>query len=122
MENSIFNLNAVLREKGYSEIAVAKVNQVLTDILNKGYHTENGVVIGARNVKPIFKINGKSIRIMLETSEVRDEIIVSHPSNTFIGCDSDKIAIGSHRVFKTPVFERANYPEIKKLEKYTVII
>ncbi len=121
MVNSIFNLNATLRQNGYSDTAVAKVNRVLNNIMSRGYHIENGVVIGARAIRPFFKINKKSVRIMLETTEIRDEIIVSHPTNTW-RTNPDNIAIGSHRVFKTPVFEQDNFPEIKKLVPYTVII
>jgi hypothetical protein len=124
MNKSIFELNTVLNDGGYTETAVTKANQLLTDIMVKGHHVTNGIIITARNVKPTFKVNEKSLRVYLETNpgQVRDEVIISHPSNTFAGCNPDNIAVGNHRVFKTPLFERDKYPEIKNLEKYTVII
>lgn len=119
-KNCILNLNAFLQENGYTENSIAKTNEILTAIMTKGHYAAKGVIIGATGVNPIFKPNEKSVRIRLNTQDVRDELIINHPSNSW--GSPDDIIIGCHRLFKASITQRQNNQTIGKLDAYTVIV
>lgn len=120
MKTCILNLNAFLRENGYTETSIAKANEVLGSIMTRGHYATKGVIIGATGVYPVFKPNEKSVRVRLNTQDVRDELIINHPSNSW--GSPDEILIGCHKLFKASISQRQNDPAIGKLDQYTVTI
>lgn len=122
---SLCDLTAYGRENGYTESSIFKVsNEIIPALLKSGnFKTPQGIIIGAIGVDPFIKVNPKSLRIRLFTSDVRDTIIINHPSNTWAyqnGGSPDNLIIGSHKFFKTPIKDK-NTEEFSELGKFTVI-
>jgi hypothetical protein len=118
---TVFKLHAFMRENGYTENSITKLIEVLTSIMSKGYFiAPNGAIIGATSVHPFFKVNEKSIRVRLNTNDVKDMIIANHPSNSWAYLDN--LLVGSTKFFKSSITERNQNNKIGGLSKYVVVL
>ena len=123
---NLFTLHAFMHENGYTENSITKLTEVLTSIMSKGYFiAPNGATIGAISVHPYFKDNEKSIRIRLNTNDVKDMIIVNHPSNSWAYLDNltpDNLLVGSTKFFKSSITERNQNNKFGELCKYVIVL
>jgi len=132
---SVLRLTEVLTREGYSEAAIENLLNILNSISSKGYFRGQGVreddksivmlVVGGTGLEPYFKLNAKSARIYLKTGDVRDCVIISHPTNwdrTREGFTADHITIGPRKYFQSNFTQRRDDSNIKKLSPYVVVV
>jgi hypothetical protein len=128
MKNSsrycIYDFPQIGEKEGYSNKGLNHLKEVFANIQGKGFHVENGIIIGAAGVYPFFKQNPKSLRFRLITNDVRDEIILNHPDNEFAtvnGCTPDSLIIGPHEFFTTPIAKRTT-KRMMVLKKFVIYL
>ena len=132
---SVLRLTEVLTKEGYSETAIQNLLEVLNSISSNGYFrsrairesdkSEVNIVVGATALEPYFKLNKKSARIYLKTGDVRDCVIISHPSNwdrTREGFTCDHITIGPRKYFQSNFTQRNEDKDLIKLAPFVVVV
>jgi len=126
MKISLLRLISTLTEMGYTNVGIANLESVLNQIMMRGfYQTPKNVVIGATGIEPNFKLNERSIRVYLQTTDVRDCIILNHPSNSYVttgNISADALQIGSRKYFQASHALRTTDNRIKQLGQFVVIV
>ena len=104
----------------YTEDGITNLVTILNQIMTRGfYRTEKNVTIGATGIEPYFKLNEKSVRIFLKTSDVRDTLVLNTIDNKYAEKDgADTVHIGPLKYFKASHAQICADKNIQKLEKY----
>ena len=82
-KKSILRLEQTLNDREYNSDQIQKYLYVIQQILERGYVMENEKIVSASGIRPLFKVNGKSIDVYLQTTGELNMIRIHHPDN---GC------------------------------------
>jgi hypothetical protein len=122
MTNSLLHLFSYLEKNAseFSPIAVKTLEEFLISIMTKGYYfTPSGSIIGAAHIDSVFKINNKTLRIRLITTDVRDEVVIPKLSWK-MSANLDQISVGPHDYFRTSISQHSQDSQSENLRKYVI--